>query len=367
MKRGTRKKKLRGGSNLRLGILAMFKNEEMVLKEWIDHYLWQGADVIVLLNNNSSDNFRQITDQYKDKVFVLDAPEKHQQAKNYHFIGLPELKKHRVDIVAILDVDEYMFGSDGQNMKEHVVKIFGKPDRPSQIKCKWTLFGSNGHTKQPRSIRKSFTRRNRDQSNPTKTIFWLNDIIMAGVHESSVSGNTIECPAGLQLNHYKIMSKEYFEKFKMTRGDPQHYNAETLRNWNYFEKIDKNANNLLNTKLADLTGGSNIRLGILAQFKNEEMVLKEWIDHYLWQGADVIVLLNNNSSDNFRQITDQYKDKVFVLDAPKNHAQPDNYNLIGLPELKKHKVDVMAILDIDEYMFGTDGKNMKQHIVEIFG
>jgi Glycosyl transferase family 2 len=254
MKRRTRKKKLRGGSNIRLGILAQFKNEEMVLKEWIDHYLWQGADTIVLLNNNSSDNFRHITDQYKDKVFVLDAPKNHAQPENYNLIGLPELKKHKVDVMAILDIDEYVFGTDGQNMKQHIVEIFGKPDRPSQIKCKWKMFGSSGHNKHPTSIRKSFTKREKGIHRLFKSITWLNDVKRADIHESPVSGKTIDCPAGLELNHYSIMSKEYFEKVKMTRGNVVDPNKDKFRNWKYFEDYNRDANEV-NTKLADLVGG----------------------------------------------------------------------------------------------------------------
>jgi hypothetical protein len=38
-------------------------------------------------------------------------------------------------------------------------------------------------------------------------------------HICNVKGRTDKCPPGLQLNHYKIQSEEYFNKVKLRRGD----------------------------------------------------------------------------------------------------------------------------------------------------
>lgn len=36
---------------------------------------------------------------------------------------------------------------------------------------------------------------------------------------------------------------------------------------------------------------NNKYLAIIAQFKNESHIFKEWIDHYLWQGVNKIFLI----------------------------------------------------------------------------
>ena len=40
-----------------LSILAIFKNEAMNLKEWIEHYILNGVEHFYLINNGSTDNF----------------------------------------------------------------------------------------------------------------------------------------------------------------------------------------------------------------------------------------------------------------------------------------------------------------------
>jgi len=243
---------LKNHTPIKFAVMAMFKNEEMVLKEWIKHYLWQGADLIILLDNGSTDDYRSITDQFKDKVHVLYAPKRHAQGEQYNKIGMPFLKGHKVDVVAILDIDEYMFGTDGKKLKKHVIDIFGKSDRPSQFSCHWNMFGSSGHEKHPESIRKSFTWRQAGTNTNIKSVVWLNDILPGGLnqHQSKVSGKTIGCPEGIQLNHYAIMSKEYFEKVKMTRGNVSTPGSNKIRNLGYFKGY--NHKNHEDTQLKDL-------------------------------------------------------------------------------------------------------------------
>jgi len=238
--RNDTKEKYEDKPEITLGILAMFKNEAMVLEEWIQHYIWQGADLIVLLNNNSTDNFKEITDKYKNIVHVIDYPKNHAQVEGTRDVGIPYLKERNIDVVAIVDVDEYFFGTDGKKFKEYVVNVFGKEkDRPSQFSCHWHMFGSSGYDKQPESIRKSFLWKEKEMDKDNvKSVTWINNIIPGNkdhwpfYHKTNVSGNTISCPAGLQLNHYAIMSKEYFEKIKMTRGDAAVTN--NVRDLNYF-------------------------------------------------------------------------------------------------------------------------------------
>jgi hypothetical protein len=199
----------------------------------------------------------------EDNVTVIHAPRNHVQAENYVNLGLPWLKEHGVQVLGILDLDEYMFGTDGKNLKKHVEQIFGAADRPSQFSCRWTMFGSSGHDKQPESIRKSFTWRKKELDFNIKSVLWLNDIVdltgglpndihvyYKGVnqHRCNVSGNTIECPPGIQINHYAIQSKEFFEKVKMTRGAVE--TPINVRDWGYFERYDHKEEE--DTKLKDL-------------------------------------------------------------------------------------------------------------------
>ena len=45
-------------------VLAVFKNECRALPEWIDHYLSEGANRIILVNNNSTDAWEESCAKY---------------------------------------------------------------------------------------------------------------------------------------------------------------------------------------------------------------------------------------------------------------------------------------------------------------
>ena len=113
------------------------------------------------------------------------------------------------------------------------------------------MFGSSGQEKQPNSIRKTFTQKKKDLGSDIKSIMWLADVEEGGLdlHRSKVKGETITCPAGIQLNHYAIQSREFFEKVKMTRGAADDASMNKVRDWAYFDRYDyKDA---VNTGLRD--------------------------------------------------------------------------------------------------------------------
>lgn len=86
----------------------------------------------------------------------------------------------------------------------------------------WFMFGSSGYKTQPNEIRKSFLKRKKEKENEMgKSIYNVFKISEAGVHmPSKPSLYKGVCLDELcQLNHYAIMSWEYFQKVKMTRGD----------------------------------------------------------------------------------------------------------------------------------------------------
>jgi hypothetical protein len=247
-----------GSTPIKSAVMAIFKNESMVMKEWIEHYKWQGVDMIVMLNNDSNDDWKSITDQYPGFVKVFDAPGKHVQLKAYNSLAIPHLRENNVDVVVTIDLDEYLFGKDGRPLKEHLQEVFSKPDRPSAFTCGWSMFGSNGHKKQPPSIREGFTKRWQENAEPEngisgKTITFLKDIDqLSCIHIPNVKGRRDSCPAGLQLNHYPIMSEEYFQKVKMPRGDAFAQFNENARDMAYFKRYDNN-------KVDDMTLANQVK------------------------------------------------------------------------------------------------------------
>jgi hypothetical protein len=235
-RRRTRRRQL-GGKQLKFAVLAIFKNEAMSIREWVQHYKWQGVDEILMLDNDSTDGGGDLVRDISG-VTIIDAKEPHEQKKHYDKIGFPWLKEHDVDMLGVFDLDEYMYGKDGRSLKEHAVEIFSAPNRPSQFSCNWMMFGSSDHVKQPASVRKGFTWRKIEPQINWKSVVWFKDLKPDGImlHKHNVIGKTIDNPPGIQLNHYMIQSREYFEKVKMVRGDA--LVKENVRDWDYFKGSD---------------------------------------------------------------------------------------------------------------------------------
>ena len=205
----------------------------MGIQEWIQHYTWQGADLIVLLDNNSTDNGRYIAEQFSN-VIVVDAPKNNAQVENY-YLGLTEILKHGVDFVAVVDLDEYMFGK--VMLLKQCVAYYDKLGY-SQISVNWAMFGSSGFVTQPSSIRASFIRRKKELQTNLKSIWKCKDLIQMFTHKSHVRGKSIEDNTFIQLNHYIIQSREYFATVKMTRGDVCNSQWANARTWAYFKAND---------------------------------------------------------------------------------------------------------------------------------
>jgi len=246
----------KGGSEekpFKIGLMAIFKNESMILKEWIEHYKWQGVDTMILLNNDSTDDWKSITDQFKDFVTVKDVPGKHMQMTAYNTSGLPFLKEQGVDVMIVADIDEYYFGRDGKLIKDYVKEFFSKKtdlsgSKVSGFTCGWSMFGSNGHISQPASVREGFTKRWQENAEPENGISGKSTVLISDLsggrlssqHIPDVSGKLLSCPPGLQVNHYPIMSKDYYNKVKKVRGDVYTANHNSARDDDYFKRYDNN-------------------------------------------------------------------------------------------------------------------------------
>lgn len=226
--------------NMKIGVIAIFKNESFGIKEWLTHYNEEGFDRAILLDNGSTDNYREQIKDFDSFVSVFDAPRQHYQTGNYNNIAFPEIIKEKIDIVAILDIDEYMFSLDGNTLRNRFEHYFKQNNTCGGFLSRWMMFGSSGYINQPQSIRKSFTKRCAKPHKLTKGVYRVQSLVPGciGVHKSKTISPLFSCPPEIQLNHYPIQSREYFENVKMTRGDVSRSKWDHVRDWNYFNRYD---------------------------------------------------------------------------------------------------------------------------------
>jgi glycosyltransferase involved in cell wall biosynthesis len=217
---------------------AMFKNESHCLKEWVQHYLYHGADHIYLINDNSDDNFLEIIQEYIDdnKITLFNVNEPYylgRQRNLYNRHILPHIKETKW--LLMVDLDEFIWSPIDINLKN----ILKNCENFGQIQIRQTIFGSNGHIKQPKYLVKYFTRRRLDNSEDTKFKYIVNtsyNFTSLNIHHADFE-NKEHAKDGSKFiilnseyftnNHYCCQSQEFWNNVKCTRGDGDSYLVRT--------------------------------------------------------------------------------------------------------------------------------------------
>ena len=227
-----------------LSVLAIFKNETMNLKLWINHYLWQGVEHFYLIDNGSTDEPLRILQEYIDNEIITYyyLPERYKQSEHYRYVFDKERMKEKTIWLAVCDLDEYFYGVDQALVK----KIQSLENDYDYILCNWKMFGSDGHITQPDDIRTDITNCAEKLWSETKYIFkptiirnsshiwihWLTDIHYIRKKRIRYANRLI------RLNHYPIQSLEFFEKVKILRGAADNKNSDNVRDLSYFKRFD---------------------------------------------------------------------------------------------------------------------------------
>ena len=280
-----------------LCLVAIFKNESHILKEWIEHYLNQGVDKIFLIDNGSTDSYYSILQPYisTGKVDLVKDNKKHAQVELYNKHFLHKCKAY--DWAIVCDLDEFIYGRNYCNsIKDFLNKVH---DSFSQVFIPWKMFGSNGYDtmeqEQPSSVISTFTKRINNNDNRhnkfrsftykghikyifSKCIVRTKYLLKLNIHHSETSNNRyitsyvsqnnhintnkdfveinediIENSA-LHLNHYAIQSLNWFMKVKATRGDNCSARNDNVRNKDYFNEYnfndmdDNELSNIINSR-----------------------------------------------------------------------------------------------------------------------
>ena len=256
-----------------LSVLALFKNESHIFREWMTHYLKEGVDHFYLIDNGSTDNYVSVLYPFRDKIsFYYDATP-HNQRNMY--MKCYDTFKNETEWLLVIDLDEFVYGNGTYTTIASVLHQIEQSDPYIvSVRIPWTVFGSSGYNKQPRNVVKSFRQR-RSYVTPhnefTKSVFRPEHTTNFNNHVSyclppyriyNVSGipRTLQeedwfIPvteqllrnSELRLNHYVLQSFEFYTKVKMQRGDSQHKTNE--RSVQTFHDLDKACNDVYDCTL----------------------------------------------------------------------------------------------------------------------
>ena len=133
-----------------LSILAMFKNESMIIEDWIIHYLKEGVNHFYLIDNGSVDDYWTKINKYENYITIVKDSTRlpnGTQTYLYNKIFLETIKRETKWLI-ICDIDEYIYAKNG-----NIMNVLNKlSENVEKIWLPWKIFGSNGNIKQPNNI-----------------------------------------------------------------------------------------------------------------------------------------------------------------------------------------------------------------------
>lgn len=268
-----------------LTVAGIFKNEGHVIKEWVQHYLNEGADHFLLIDNGSTDDYKKEIQEYIDQkiITIIHDDTKWAQIELYNKY-FPTLVSQS-QWVLICDLDEFVYARRGYSTIPQFLQ--GLPEKVGVVRIPWKVFGSAGHIKQPDSLITSFLKRaeqkgkkpwmpNRKETQ-SKVIIKPEYVSRYHIHFCYLNGKCSVISADgkrlryksdnekkhfqpisekvldnayLHLNHYALQSQDWFLNVKCKRGaaDTQAHNE--IRNQSYFEEYDNASNDILDDELA---------------------------------------------------------------------------------------------------------------------
>lgn len=248
---------------IRLGVLAIMKNESVNIDEWIEHYLWVGAHRIYLIDNGSTDDTVAKARKWEKtgRVNLIELPEKYRQVQHY-WTAIKHFKvKRNCDWLLVADLDEFWFCPNGDSIP-HALREFHNFD---VIYSNWVMFGSSGLIEQPESVRNAFILRKPGIDLHINTKYICRTSVLkrrsaVDIHKvkGADSARTVSDTTRFQLNHYPIQSLSFFTSVKMTRGDAATPMHEHVRDMDYFHRYDEGCT-VVDRKLADLVQEKNLQ------------------------------------------------------------------------------------------------------------
>ena len=258
-----------------LAVVAIMKDEERYVKEWLDYYLLAGADHFYIYDNDSKPEFKKVLQPYIDADIVtyILFPGRARLMDCYN--DAFERFKFECRYMPIMDGDEFIFPKTKSTITEFVDEILSANPQAGGLVANWQLFGSNGHDKADYSkgVLDRFTRRapknwtgeeNQELPsenartkviiNPRRVAYFddpHNARYFLGFYSVNEQGNysvyknlfpSINYPVTadkIALNHYFMKSYEEYT-LKRNRGDVNAFKNNNRYNDNVFKRRDRN-------------------------------------------------------------------------------------------------------------------------------
>jgi hypothetical protein len=234
----------------KLTIMAIFKNEEDYLEEWLEHHINQGFEHFYLYCNDPKIEKYQYLKNTKYHKYITLIPwvNKKNNGKNtiqrQAYTHCIQNYNKEYQFIMMLDIDEFIVHTDkNKKVVDFINSIYSEWDKTKAIKVQRYDFGSDGHIKKPKGkvmnnykthekLCSSYkTIANSDYINTKKNFYGVHDFwylpkkvgkvynsyfsyIHTGYPNGCKKENINEVP--LVINHYYTKSyNEYLDRCKL--------------------------------------------------------------------------------------------------------------------------------------------------------
>jgi hypothetical protein len=211
----------------KLGLLATVKNEEMIIREWIDHYSSQGVEHFYIIDCGSTDRTSDILINHSDVSYYCF--ESNTKSKEYYYNEIFKTIKNDCEWFITCNIDEYIYNRQrGRTIVDYLNSI-----NSDAITLNAKVFTSNGFLNQPPSIRKYFTERLIKLKNHKTMIIKASSVISLNNDIHRYKGSWIVNPKELAFNNYYVMSPEYYKRSKKYKDYQRRKAIEKYSKFNY--------------------------------------------------------------------------------------------------------------------------------------
>lgn len=136
--------------SVEFAICAIFKNEALYLKEWIEFHRLVGCSRFFLYDNESTDGWREVLAPYVEGGIVSVEPwsQPPHQMTAYNAALQERLRRRDAEWCAFIDLDEFIVPEAGMT----VPKVLRDYRGAGAVAVHWRTFGSSGHVKRPAGL-----------------------------------------------------------------------------------------------------------------------------------------------------------------------------------------------------------------------
>ena len=237
-----------------LAVVAIMKNEEPYVKEWLDYHLLAGVDHFYIYDNDSTPEFKKILQPYIDAGIVTYTfyPGHNRQTESYN--DAFKNFRYKCRYMAFMDGDEYILPKSKPTIPEVIDEVLKGRAYAAGLSVNWVMFGSNGLEKADysRGVLERFTKRANGVNHHVKAVadprkvrcvesaHFVNFFI--GNYSVNENGgitfrhfNEEKTADKIEMHHYHLKSREEYEN-KIKRGNADNYPARTIQNFIDWDK-----------------------------------------------------------------------------------------------------------------------------------